>query len=490
MNRARLINLLCAVCGVLAIAVSVVMLERLRTGVETTALTIGQTPATLYTTTETPAPVVVVAHGFAGSRQLMEAYSLTLAHAGYPVLSFDFQGHGRHPEPMGGDVTKIDGTTARLVAQTREVVDAARALPNYNGQLAILGHSMATDVIIRTAIEDGNIDAVVAISSFSGAVTDTAPANLLMISGTTEPRLRDEALRALQLVDVQANEGDTATSEATTRRATVAPYVGHIGVLYAPTGLREARAWLDQSFGRTSAAPIAATGPWILALLAGTVLLFRPIAGLLPATSFAPQAPSTRRFLVATLAPAAITPLIAATLYFPFLPVLVADYLLLHLALLGVFQLALLRPQFSKPSIPALALLLFWGLAVFGLLLDRYAASFVPSHGRLIIVALLTLGAVPAMLADAALTQAGRAKLWRRVVARLAFFVSLTIPALIDPEGLGFILITFPVLLLFFAVHGLMGRWVAQRAGAATSGIGLGLILAWAVGVSFPLFAT
>ncbi len=34
-----------------------------------------------------------------------------------------------------------------------------------------------------------------------------------------------------------------------------------------------------------------------------------------------------------------------------------------------------------------------------------------------------------------------------------------------------------------------MGRWVARRAGAGAAGLGLGLCLAWALGVSFPLFS-
>ena len=463
------------------------MLERARFGVDRTELTAGAAPVTQYHGAENT-PTVIIAHGFAGSRQLMEAYALTLTRAGYEVLSYDVEGHGRHPDPMGGDVTRLDGTTALLVAQTRSVIDLARTLEGFNGQIALLGHSMATDVIIRAAIEDGDIDAIVAISSFSGAVTATQPANMLTITGANEARLRAEALRALRLVSPDATEGETARSDTTTRRAVVAPYVGHIGVLYAPTGLREARDWLNSVLGHESTGPIAAIGPWILALLAGVVLLFRPIAFLLP-SSPRPAISSTRRFLVATLVPAALAPLIAMAVYLPFLPVLVADYLLLHLAVLGALQLAILRPKLAMPSAMAVALLVFWGLGIFGLLLDRYAASFVPSHGRLAIVALLSLGTIPAMLADAALTQSGHAPIWRRITARIAFLTSLAITAMLDPEGLGFILITFPVLLLFFAVHGLMGRWVAQRAGGTSAGLGLGVILAWAIGVSFPLFA-
>ena len=45
-----------------------------------------------------------------------------------------------------------------------------------------------------------------------------------------------------------------------------------------------------------------------------------------------------------------------------------------------------------------------------------------------------------------------------------------------------------PVILLFFLVFGTMGRVVSARAGAATPGLALGVILGWALGVSFPLF--
>jgi alpha-beta hydrolase superfamily lysophospholipase len=139
----------------------------------------------------------VVAHGFAGSRQIMQAYSLHLAQSGYRVLAFDLEGHGRNPRPMSGDVTSVDGTTALLVAETRAVIAAARALPQA-GPVVASGHSMATDIIIRAAIaerEQGNpVAAVVAISMFSEAVTATEPMRLLAISGEWESRLRQAAL--------------------------------------------------------------------------------------------------------------------------------------------------------------------------------------------------------------------------------------------------------------------------------------------------------
>ena len=92
------------------------------------------------------------------------------------------------------------------------------------------------------------------------------------------------------------------------------------------------------------------------------------------------------------------------------------------------------------------------------------------------------------MLSDAVITQSGRGVLWRRLLARGALIASLIAAAFIDPDRLIFLLLILPVLLLFYAVHGLMGRWTAQRCGPWAAGIGLGVCLAWALGVSFPMF--
>jgi hypothetical protein len=177
--------------------------------------------------------------------------------------------------------------------------------------------------------------------------------------------------------------------------------------------------------------------------------------------------------------------------YIPFLPVLVADYLMAHLAVYGALQLLILRRYIGKNlSIGAVLLLAIWGISVFGFAMDRYVASFAPNAARLMIIALLCVGTVPFMVADSVLTGSGGGRLWRRVVARLVLLMSLAGAAMLDPERLMFLFIILPVLLLFFLMHGLMGRWIGQRSGAVTAGIGLGLCLAWSLGVSFPLFTS
>lgn len=485
-------QLIVFLAGLLLVAIALRQLEQARSGVCSRDMNIGETPATLYWNgNAAPSPVVVVSHGFAGSRQLMQAFSLHLARAGFRVLAFDALGHGRNPLPMSGDVTAIDGTTALLVAETRRVIAAARQIEGASGEVAVLGHSMASDIVIRAALAEPDVDNVIAISMFSEAVTPTAPARLLVVSGEWEARLRAVALAALQQVDPDADEAETATANAVQRRVTVSPNVEHVGVLFSAQSLRESLDWLNRGFQRSKVPSVKPTGGWILALLIGIVLTFRPLTAHLPQRP-APPPPTTKRLLLAIGLPMLLAPAVGVVVFQPFLPVLVADYLLLHFALFAVIQLAVLGRwplQRGEISWTGLALLLTWGLLFVGVALDRYAASFLPTGDRLLVIAALSLATVPFMLADSLVSGAGSGRWWQRLAARAAILVSLAIAAVIKPGELGFVLLVFPVILLFFLVHGTLGRALAQRTGTAASGIGLGLILAWALGVSFPFFA-
>lgn len=492
-----------AAVAVILIGAAVWQLEADRRGLHIEALTVpGGTPATVYRRSDMqPAPVVAIAHGFAGSRQLMESFALTLARAGYLVVSWDLLGHGRNPVPMSGDVTTIDGTTRLLMEEARRVAETALLLPESDGRLAWLGHSMASDIVVRQALEAPEADATIAVSMFSEAVTADRPANLLVLVGALEPGLREEAVRALQLAGPDAQSGETVGDPAagTGRRAVFAPGVEHVGVLYSETSLREARAWLDATFGRSSEGPVATRGGWIALLLIMIIVLAWPLARFLPARhpeQTPPPRLATRDFLVAALAPALVVPLLLWPVETRILPVLVADYLVLHFALYGALTLLLLgrqgalAGQFPARALWLAALVAAFGIVLFGGAIDRYVASFFPNASRALIIIGLALGAVPCMVGDALLTEGGRAGVGRVLLVRGALLASLGLAVALNFEALFFLVIILPVILLFFLLFGTMSGWVGRRTGLpAAGGIGLGLVLAWALGVTFPLFA-
>jgi alpha-beta hydrolase superfamily lysophospholipase len=123
-------NVVVLVVSLCAIALALVRLSAASEGLHVERLTVGETPVTVFRG-DHPAragggPVVVLAHGFAGSQQLMRPFATTLARNGYTAVTFDLPGHGRNPAPLTGDITRVDGATRTLVTSLSQVAAAAR----------------------------------------------------------------------------------------------------------------------------------------------------------------------------------------------------------------------------------------------------------------------------------------------------------------------------------------------------------------------------
>ncbi len=504
----RFVDIVLAVLAVAAIATAIVQLRDARTDVEARRDRVGATPVTVFRDpAAAPGPAVVIAHGFAGSEQLMRSFALTLARAGYTAVTFDFLGHGRHPEPLTGSVTETEGATEALVAQLGEVAAWARTLPGADGRLALLGHSMASDIIVRHAQSD-DAAATVAISMFAPTVAAGSPPNLLVVVGGWEPRLQEEARRVLAQVSAEPEFGVTYGEPAagTGRRAVVAPGVEHVGVLYSPTSQRAARDWLNAVFERTRDAAVAERGPALLLLFAGLVALARPLAHVLPRAAERSVGAGVpwRRLWPALLAPAVLTPLVLVPLDVRFLPVLVGDYLALHFLVYGLLTaLALLwlRRRAGTPAPPAgvrpvaltvaTLLALAYGLGAIGTALDLTVASFWPVGERVPLVLALGAGTLVYTVANEWLTRGADAPRLAGVTSKLLFAASLVLAAVLDLERLFFLLIIVPVIVVFFVVYGLFAGWTYRRVrhplpGAITNAV----VLAWAVAVTFPIVAS
>ena len=80
MPARRFTVILAAIAALAVVLASVVMLERQRAGLLVEEFRLGETPVTLWRRADAPAgPLVVVAHGYAGSRQLMQPIAIALA---------------------------------------------------------------------------------------------------------------------------------------------------------------------------------------------------------------------------------------------------------------------------------------------------------------------------------------------------------------------------------------------------------------------------
>jgi pimeloyl-ACP methyl ester carboxylesterase len=469
----------------------IVRLEVERSTVSHRLLETQDGTVTLYEQRGQPqGPLVVVTHGFAGSRQMMQYISRDLARAGFTVAAFDFIGHGRSDRLLSPDVTRIEGTTMQLVAQTRRIVDAVRSAEGLTGDIALVGHSMATDIIMRAAKEMPEVAAVVAISMYSNLVSATFPERLLILSGEWEARLRAVARAAVAQVGGEGVEGETVANGPVQRRTIFVPNTEHVAVLFHPLTMIETRRWVQSALGLPDTGATWAQGAAILAVLAGLVVLSRPVFRLLPDRAECPAGLPLGAFLAVLLAP--VLPAIAAVSLAggTLLGLASFGHLLAFLLVWGTVSLAVLAifgRRVRAPDAPGVLLLLVWALAVFAVALDRYAAAFLPVGPRLGLMAVLALGAVPFMLADRLLVAGAR--LWQRLVARVLPVSVLTGGMIALPQDLGLLFTVLPVFVLFYLVYGTMGRAVAIRSGPETAGVALGIILAWSIAASTPLFA-
>lgn len=507
-----------ALVAVIVIATAVFRLESAQRGVTVSQHRVGAIPVTAFQPAgperETRRPVVVIAHGFAGSQQLMLPYALTLARNGYIAVTFDFPGHGRNGLPMAGGLADFEATTGVLLEALGQVTQAARQWPGGDGRIALLGHSMASDVVIREAMRNTAAQATVALSAYSPVATATQPRNLLIVDGEFEPAmLHAEGLRITGLglaPGTQAVAGRTygRIEDGTARRFVLADGVEHLSVLYSREALQEALDWIDRSFGR-AAAPgearfIDARGAALGLLYLGLVALAWPLAALLPRAVVAPVAAPPplpwRRLWPIAVAPAVLTPLLLWKVPGGFLPILLGDYLLLHFALYGLLTAAGLwlagarRAPLSGVRRPALALAALaagaYGLAAIGLPLDRYVTSFAPDAQRGALVLAVCCGALPYFLADEWLVRGASAARGAYACTKLMFLLSLALAIALNPGRLFFLAIVVPAILIAFAIYGLFSRWVFERTGHPWAGAcANALAFSWLVAVSFPVVA-
>lgn len=186
-------------------------------------------------------PGVLVAHGFAGSKQLMLGYGHVLAQAGYAVMLWDFDGHGANPTPLQQYELQQNLDVALQVLLEQPEIDRTR--------LALLGHSMGSGIVMTAGIRNPDrFAATIAVSPTGAMVTPQAPRNLQLQAGSEERRFVTNAQRLL----AQAGGANFNLEQGRGRELVVVPNVEHITILFSDVSHQAARRWLNETFGRSN----------------------------------------------------------------------------------------------------------------------------------------------------------------------------------------------------------------------------------------------
>jgi pimeloyl-ACP methyl ester carboxylesterase len=485
-------NVLLFTIGVVLVIIAVWQIIGAQSGLKVIHLRTTNPPVTIITPANiTPAsrPTVLIAHGFAGSDVLMRGFALTLAHAGYTTISWDFEGHGANPKPLvqTAESTGLlhDAESALAEAVQTGLIDTHR--------VAILGHSMGSGVALSYGVNHPNTYAAIAISPVTQPVTTELPHNLLLMAGSLEPQFVSNAETLLS----QAGNAYGTMADGSARQLEIIPNVEHITILFSPVAHSFARTWLDGTFGVQPGATNYTDHRilWYAMGIVGFILLSVATVNSLPLN----QEISSSRFPLWVGILSLIVGGLLSTIILWLLSrfgvnisqlfgLLVGGYIIVWFGVAGVVSLVILRPRFSIPKTKDLvkgliALLALWlGVGLLGnfvwlpwLLIPTRLALWVPAS-LITLPWFLAIG--EAAKRSMPVVQIGWWFLQVVVVAG-GLFLALKL----NPE-LGFIFIILPVIPIMLALQSLA---VSPRHGSWSYALPGAMFTAWLLLAVFPL---
>lgn len=425
-------------------------------------------------------PGVLVAHGFAGSKQLMLGYAHVLAHAGYAVILSDFGGHGANASPLRSLQHDLDVALAALLEQPE--VDPAR--------LALLGHSMGSGAVMSAGID--NVDrfaATVAISPTGAQVNRFAPRNLLLQAGSWEGSFLANAERLL--VAAGGENKNLASGQA--RSLVIIPNAEHITILFRNASHQAARRWLDATFAVSHPSSyVDKRMLWYDLHLVAWLLVIKAIAPFFAAPAIAHQAMRPLRswggLLLAPVVASGFLTLVSRVGEIQSLGgLMVGGAVGIWFLVAGIVWLGILF-RLPRPTVRAVAL----GLGFFGLLWVAFGSMaqvvwlqwwLIPP--RLLLWPLLSLACFPWFLASGMAQQgagvARRVVWWLGQSTALVGGLYLTLHLL--PQ-LSFIFLLLP---LFPPLMAILSFAAAQLDEAWSYALGSAMFFGWMLAAAFPL---
>ncbi|MEE2775051.1 MAG: alpha/beta fold hydrolase [Pseudomonadota bacterium] len=482
--------------ALILLAVSVVKLKEAETGLNTVRMVIDDTPVVITEPRDSNDVVVFLAHGFAGSTSFMRSIAVALAKSGYITVRFDFLGHGRHELPYSGDITLTSGATRIFVDQTEMIVEKFikdRAV----SKGVIIGHSMASDIIFRTALTNNSLVSAIGISTYTDVITKTDPKNVFIINGLWEPKLRRKAIEIFQGLGIEMPEEDYvygSFADGTARKITTIKNADHVGILFSTRTQEEIIEWINSVLKFDSGAEPNEIGVWVTVLFVSLIFLFIICTSYLPKNRAVKLEISKKRIIIGNLLALTLTPIVLLTYTPPILSYAAHNYLLVHLVLYSIILCWALKLHENKNLSKNFNMLLCVSLFVFfslilGALLDNYVSSFYPTGPRVGLFCILLIGCIPIMITIQFIYDTKEQGTIIANLSKLILIISF-LPALIFNFKELFLLFYIIVLFIaFFMVFGFLSNILHRRYNNMLSvGIANGGALSWTFSTALPLY--
>ncbi len=445
--------------------------------------------------------VVVIAQGFSGSQQIMWPFASTLARSQYAAVTFDFAGQGKNGAPFATDAAQRQAQLDTVVQDTR------RQWPTL--PIVLLGHSMGSAAVVEYAHAHPDIAGTIAVSLVAEAAPDVR--NLLVLTGAWETgAIKEMGRAAIQRRTVEAVQPGVRYGDFGAGTAGEVQFVGgaeHALVIWSHTSLEQAVRWVDGITATSRTTPILTDVrlPAVGVLVLGVVWMWWSLTYFMFRRR--PAAPISadlgwRRLLLISGGAGVLTPIILRFAPTDALPIAVGSYVALHFGLYGLLLMVGAAAAGVSP-LPALrrlrwpatigTALLLVGFVIIGLgvVAEFWWLNMLPPLRRVPWAVVIWTLAALYFVADAWLVSSQRSSQasWQYAATKLIFVLSLGLAIALD-RGLFFILLILPILIVTFALFGVMGDRLTRRTGNPfPAALATAALIAWVIAVSFPLLS-
>jgi pimeloyl-ACP methyl ester carboxylesterase len=466
-------------------------------------------------------PAMLLAHGFASSKEIMQVLGSQIARQGIRTFLLDMPGHGSSTTPSVLPVMDFSNVVKLNVKQLAQVYNYVRQ--KYpRARIGVLGHSMGSGAILNFAAEQPNLATAIPISVAGNQPADPKnPRNMLLLVGERDVPICISSARDMYRKATGKEAGQTESEtgslkNGTARRFKVMPKLDHISILFAPPTIREVDKWLEGVFGlpapdgKATGDRLYATGLGVLSAYAS----YFPFSRLL-ADTFKEKPlqgvtyPGPKRKLAAalllTLSPIGSVLLLNRVKLPPLTRLQLGDYLMSFFGISGMLALAQLKlgrlgntldknqksglsdGMVRRVILPAIE----WGYvySTMGGFSSRSWTSFRLTPARLRAMSIVAPGIFPYFLASELTFRRmkGATGVLLSSASKLSLMAALVLAVKLKPE-LSFLLILFAPMLLAFLLFEICAIWRFRKSQDPVAGaVFQTLVFAWIISALFPL---
>ncbi len=465
----------------------------------------------------------IIAHGFAGSKELMTGFGVELARAGITAYLFDFPGHGQSPVTLPNDISSPRIAQNNLDA-LHEVVTYVRThmVANQPPDIILLGHSMGSVAVGDYAMAHANEPDIVTTILVSPVgqeyPTFQQPKNLLILAGKDDipgaisdsHRMIQEACALSSIRSTPVECGDP--THGTGRRLNILSGLNHLTILNASGTFQEMLHWVQRAYPNGVTRDEMQSNVrlfWLICGVAGILLSIFPLSALLADIFKLHPAARPRSWIDVLIYNMCLLIGIAGAigiLYewqpFGFVGLLLVDYVTGYFFLAALIAGVLL--WLTRRFVPLPSIQQFWQQLVIGVVLSVFLyitfgqittfawQRFSFTMPRLWRFAMVFVLVLPFFLLDESVNRGYQERGLRRAIlsslGSKAFLISGLFVSLRLIPSLSFLSIILPVLfLLFLLLIAFSVQFYRNRQATLVTAILSAFMIAWCMSITLPI---